>query len=94
MSHAFKEYLCILLEIFMENLCVHTHKWEHHVPQLQQVLDKYRVYRICLNPNKCKFVVRQGRILGHLVSTNGIATDEENIKVILELPRPKDYKGL
>ena len=78
----------------MDNLCVHTLKREDHVPQLRQVFDKCRVYRICLNPNKCKFMVRQGRILGHIVSANGIATDEEKIKVILELPRPEDYKGV
>ena len=39
-------------------------------------------------------MVRQGRILGHIVSANGIATNEEKIKVILELPRPQDYKGV
>ena len=94
MSHAFKEYLRIFLEIFMDDLCVHTLKREDHVPQLRQVFDKCRVYRICLNPDKCKFMVRQGRILGHIVSANGIATDEEKIKVILELPRPEDYKGV
>ena len=94
MSHAFKEYLRIFLEIFMDDLCVHTLKREDHVPQLRQVFDKCRVYRICLNPDKCKFMVRQGRILGHIVSANGIATEEEKIKVILELPRPEDYKGV
>ena len=94
MSHAFKEYLRIFLEIFMDDLCVHTLKREDHVPQLRQVFDKCRVYRICLNPYKCKFMVRQGRILGHIVSANGIAIDEEKIKVILELPRPQDYKGV
>ena len=91
MSHAFKEYLRIFLEIFMDDLCVHTLKREDHVSQLRQVFDKCQVYRICLNPDKCKFMVRQGRILGHIVSTNGIATNEEKIKVILELPRFKDY---
>ena len=39
-------------------------------------------------------MVRQGRILGHIVSANGIATDQEKIKVILELPRPMHYKGV
>ena len=40
MSHAFKEYLRIFLEIFMDDLCVHTLKQEDHVPQLRQVFDK------------------------------------------------------
>ena len=39
-------------------------------------------------------MVRQGRILGHIVSANGIAIDQGKIKVILELPRPMHYKGV
>ena len=39
-------------------------------------------------------MVRQGRILGHIVLANGIATDQDKIKVILELPRLLHYKGV
>ena len=37
-------------------------------------------------------MVRQGKILGHIVSKNGISTDFEKIKIIIELPRPKNAK--
>ena len=33
-------------------------------------------------------MVRQGKILGHIVSKNRISTDQEKIQVILQLPRP------
>ena len=92
MSHAFKEYLRIFLEIFMDDLSVHTLKPEDHVPQLQQVFDKCQVYRICLNPDKCVFMVWQGKLLGHIVSKNGILMDFEKIKIILELPGPRNPK--
>ena len=39
-------------------------------------------------------MVRQGKILGHIISTNGILTDEEKIKVIVDLPRPIHAKGV
>ena len=35
-------------------------------------------------------MVRQGKILGHIVSKNGICTDEEKIKVIVNMPKPKN----
>ena len=94
MSHAFKEYLRIFLEIFMDDLCVHSLSRKDHIEHLRLVFEKCRVYRICLNPDKCKFMVRQGKILGHIVSANGISTDEEKIKVIVELPRPVHAKGV
>ena len=37
-------------------------------------------------------MVRQGKILGHIVSRNGISTDFEKIKIIVELPRPQNVK--
>ena len=94
MSHAFKEYLRVFLEIFMDDLCVHSLSRADHIEHLRLVFEKCRVYRICLNPDKCKFMVRQGKILGHIVSANGISTDEEKIKVIVELPRPIHAKGV
>ena len=86
MSHAFKEYLRIFLEIFMDDLCIHSKQRIEHVNHLQLIFEKCRIYRICLNPDKCKFMVRQGKILGHIVSKNGISTDEEKIAVIVTLP--------
>ncbi|MCO5568245.1 hypothetical protein L7F22_021941 [Adiantum nelumboides] len=59
-----------------------------------QVFEKCRLYGISLNPFKCQFWVKHGVILGHIVSKNGISTDEGKIKVILELPPPNNYKSV
>ena len=68
MCHAFKEYLRIFFEIFMDDLCVHSQQRDEHINHLYPVFEKYRVYQISLNPEKCKFMVRHGKILGHIVS--------------------------
>ena len=78
----------------MDDLCVHSLLRQEHILHLRKTFDQCRLYRICLIPDKCKFMVRQGRILGHIVSANGIATDDDKIKVIVELPRPVHYKGV
>ena len=92
MSHAFKEYLRDFLEVYMDDLCVHSKDRSDHIKHLIMVFEKCRVYQICLNPDKCVFMVRQGKILGHIVSKNGISTDFEKIKIIVELPRPRNPK--
>ncbi|MCO5611286.1 hypothetical protein L7F22_065538 [Adiantum nelumboides] len=38
-------------------------------------------------------MARQGKLLGHIVSKNGIATDMDKIHVITDLPRPTTIKG-
>ena len=45
-----------------------------------------------MNPDKCVFMVWQGKILGHIVSKNGISMDFDKIKIIVELPRPRNPK--
>ena len=90
---AFKEYLRDFCEAFLDDLCIHS-SWNEHLSCLRKVFEKCRLYRISLNPFKCQFWVKHGVILGHIVSKNGISTDESKIRVILELPPPTNYKGV
>lgn len=94
MSHDFKEYLRDFLEIFMDDLCIHSLQRKDHIEHLTKIFEKCRIYRICLNCKKCKFMVQQGKILGHIVSKNGISMDLDKINVIVDLPRPKNPKGV
>ena len=93
MSTAFKEYLQIWLEIFLDDLCIYS-RWLEHLKYLRLVFERCRLYRISLNPLKCQFWVKHGVILGHVVSKNGISTYFNKIKLILELPPPTNFKGV
>jgi hypothetical protein len=43
---------------------------------------------------KCHFMVREGIVLGHLVSEQGIEVAKEKIEVIEQLPPPVNVKGI
>ncbi|MCO5583534.1 hypothetical protein L7F22_037445 [Adiantum nelumboides] len=94
MSHDFKEYLTNFREVYMDDLCVHSSITADHFEHLKKVYEKCKLYRICLNPKKYIFMARQGKILGHIVSKNGIATDMDKIHVIADLPKPTTVKGV
>lgn len=74
MYHAFREYLRQFFQVFLDDICVHS-SWKEHLSCLQKVFERCRYYRIALNPHKCQFWVKQGVILGHIVSRNGITTN-------------------
>jgi len=57
---------------------------------LQRCEEKHLV----LNWEKCHFIVREGIVLGHLVSERGIEVDKAKIEVIEQLPRPVNIKGI
>ena len=94
MNHAFKDYSREFLKVYMDDLCVYSSLRGMHIDHLIKVFEKCKTYRICLNPKKCVFMTQQGSILGHIVCKNGISTDVDKIKLIVELPRPRNVKDV
>ena len=92
MCNMFRAFLRIFLEVYVDDLCVYSKQRSDHLLQLKLIFEKCQTYRICLNPDKCAFMVRQGKILGHIVSKNGISTDQDKIQVILQLSRLTNAK--
>jgi len=45
-----------------------------------------------LNPNKCTFGVRSGKLLGFIVSQKGIEVDPDKVRAIQNMPAPKTEK--
>ncbi|PKI58222.1 hypothetical protein CRG98_021393 [Punica granatum] len=48
----------------------------------------YKKYKLRLNPAKCTFGVKSGKLLGFVVSEKGIKVDPDKVRVIMELPPP------
>ena len=57
-------------------------------------LDKCAKFGISLNSEKCQFGVPSRKLLGHIVSIAGIATDPDKIRIILELQIPDSVTGV
>ncbi|GJR50679.1 reverse transcriptase domain-containing protein [Tanacetum coccineum] len=49
---------------------------------------------LVLNWEKCHFMVKEGIVLGHKVSSAGLEVDKEKINVISKLPPPTNIKGV
>eukprot|EP00253_Pinus_taeda_P020814 PITA_20814 len=53
-----------------------------------------RKYGISLNPKKSLFALEEGKLLGHIISKDGIRIDLERIQAILQIPYPRNIKEL
>eukprot|EP00253_Pinus_taeda_P003639 PITA_03639 len=53
-----------------------------------------RKYIISLNPKKSLFALEEGKLLGHIISKDGIRIDPERIQAILQIPYPRNIKEL
>ena len=73
------------MQVFLDDFAVYSRHREH-LDHLRLCLEKCREYRLSLKPTKCVFGVARGKLLGHVVSKEGIAVDPDKVKAILEAP--------
>jgi len=66
--------------------------FDHCLENLDKVLQQCQEKGLVLNWEKCYFMVREGIVLGHLVSERGIEVDKAKIEVIEQLPPPCEHK--
>ena len=59
---------------------------------MEKVFLKCKKYGISLNPRKSNFALEEGKLLGHIISKDGIKIDPERIKEILKVEEPRSKK--
>nr|GEY26302.1 DNA-directed DNA polymerase [Tanacetum cinerariifolium] len=60
---------------------------------LDKMLQRCEDTNLCLNWEKSHFMVKEGIVLGHKISKNGIEVDRAKVDVIAKLPHPTTVKG-
>ena len=83
-----------IIEVFLDDLAAHSHIRMRHPYHLRLVFERCRHYSIRLNPHKCIFCVNSGRLLGFIVSKEGIRVDPLKVEAILQLSPPKNIRHL
>jgi len=67
-------------------------KEEDHVQVLRKLFERLQKYQLKVNPAKCSFGVKKGKLLGFIVSGRGIEVDPDKAKAIQKMPAPKTEK--
>lgn len=60
------------IECYVDDMIAKSNTEEEHLVNLQKLFERLRKFKLRLNPNKCTFGVRSGKLLGFLVSERGI----------------------
>nr|GEV48135.1 reverse transcriptase domain-containing protein [Tanacetum cinerariifolium] len=65
----------------------------HRARFREKMLKQCEDTNLCLNWKKIYFMVKEGIVLGHKISKNGIEVDKAKVEVIAKLPHPTTVKG-
>jgi len=80
------------IEVYVDDMIAKSKKGEDHVKVLRKLFERLRKYELKLNPAKCSFGVKSGKLLGFVVSDKGIEVDPDKVKAIQSMPSPKTEK--
>jgi len=72
----------------MDDFTVYGDSFNKCLENLSLVLKRCIETNLILNYEKCYFMVEQGIVLGHVVSSRGLEVDKAKIDVISSLPYP------
>ncbi|KAL4318797.1 hypothetical protein GQ457_18G009310 [Hibiscus cannabinus] len=81
------------LEIFMD-FSTFGENFDNCLSNLEKVLIRCKETNLVLNWEKCHFMVDDGIVLGHKISSKGMEVHKAKIEVISKLPPPTTVKGI
>jgi hypothetical protein len=80
------------IEVYVDDMIAKSKNEEDHVQVLRKLFDRLRKYQLKLNPAKCSFGVKFGKLLGFVISNKGIEVDPDKVKAIQAMTVPKTEK--
>ncbi|XP_052485125.1 uncharacterized protein LOC105779055 [Gossypium raimondii] len=80
------------IEVYVDDMITKSRTEEEHVQVLRKLFLRLRKFQLKLNPTKCTFGARSGKLLGFVVSGKGIEIDPDKVKVIRDLSPPRTQK--
>lgn len=91
---AFKGLINKSIVVYLDDITIFSKKRANHLNYLKQIFECCMRYGISLNPKKSFFALDQGKLLGFIVSKDGIYIDPERIKEIFDIPLPHNKKSM
>jgi hypothetical protein len=94
MNSSFKYLRDRIIVIYLNDLTVYSKRRKHHLRDLEKVLGRCRQHGISLNPKKSVFFEEEGKLLGHIISKDGIKIDPKRVREIQNLVLPSNRSDL
>ncbi|CAN6679374.1 unnamed protein product [Malus baccata var. baccata] len=92
MVSIFSDFIEEIIEVFMDDFSVFGDSFDGCLENLTLILKRCMETNLVLNWEKCHFMVKQGIVLGHIISENGIEVDKSKIDLVRHLPSPTSVR--
>jgi hypothetical protein len=80
--------------VYLDDIIVVGKSFEDHLKNLEEVLKRLKYSGLTLSSKKCHLFQKEVQYLGHVVSGNGVAVDQQKVKAVQEWPIPNNLHEL
>eukprot|EP00253_Pinus_taeda_P029143 PITA_29143 len=80
--------------IYLDEITIFSKSDEDHFDHLKKTFEKCRKFWLSLNPKKSIFALEEGKLLGNIVSRDGVKIDPERVQVVQKIPLPRSKRDI
>ncbi|XP_045474012.1 uncharacterized protein LOC123680256 [Harmonia axyridis] len=84
----------LLVLAYLDDLVLLSVSTEQHITDMKELFQTLAKYNLRLNRDKCQLGCREVKLLGHIISPQGIKANPDKVAAIRERPRPTNLKQL
>ena len=82
------------VEIFVDDILIHTQTWDEHVSVLEEVLARFKKHGVSVKPSKCELGAQGVDFLGHYVGQGIQRPQEKTLEKVHNFVPPETKKGM
>ena len=79
---------------YLDDILITGQSDEHHLRNLEQVLERLKAHEVRLKRDKCRFFQDSVEYLGQVVTSQGVHISPAKVQAVAEHPAPTDVSGL
>ena len=78
----------VIAMVYIDDIIIYSDNFKDHLKHIKMVFDKLKAKNLIVSEEKAHFCLKQVKILGKIVTGEGIATNPTLIKDMLDFPKP------
>jgi hypothetical protein len=88
MNHLFSPYIGRFMDVYLDDIVIYSDTLEEHINHVKLIIDILRKERLFLSKNKLHFLKSELKVLGRLITDDGIRMDPDKVDSVMNWKTP------
>jgi hypothetical protein len=94
MNTVLQPFLQKFVLVFFKEFLIFSSSWVEHLQHVHAILTKLRDQQLFMKKSKCAFGCSDIAYLSHVISTMGVAMDDQKVRAVVDWPVPRSVHAV